>query len=203
MIKNVIFDVGFVLVDFRWRELMKDLGIPKDIQEKFAKNVFGSHWWNELDRGVLDEDEVVNKLREDNRPHYEEFDLVWSNRDKLVEPYDYAVSMIEDLKAKGLKVYLLSNYPKSLFTMHTECGRFPFIDKVDGKVVSGFVQLVKPDREIYEYLLKEYDLKAEECVFIDDREENVEAAKEIGINGIWFWNYEQTWGELEKMIDNF
>ena len=200
MIKNVIFDVGFVLVDFRWRDLMKDLGIPKDIQEKFAKNVFGSQWWNELDRGVLDEDEVVNKLREDNSPHYEEFDLVWSNRDKIVEPFDYAVGMIEDLKAKGLKVYLLSNYPKSLFTMHTECGRFPFIDKVDGKVVSGFVQLVKPDREIYEYLLKEYDLKAEECVFIDDREENVEAAKEIGINGIWFWNYEQMMGELEKMI---
>ena len=200
MIKNVIFDVGFVLVDFRWRDLMKDLRIPKEIQEKFAKNVFGSHWWNELDRGVLDEDEVVNKLREDNSPHYEEFDLVWSNRDKIVEPFDYAVSMIENLKAKGLKVYLLSNYPKSLFTMHTECGRFPFIDKVDGKVVSGFVQLVKPDREIYEYLLNEYDLTAEECVFIDDREENVEAAKEIGINGIWFWNYEQMMGELEKMI---
>ena len=200
MIKNVIFDVGFVLVDFRWRDLMKDLGIPKEIQEKFAKNVFGSHWWNELDRGVLDEDEVVNKLREDNSPHYKEFDLIWSNRDKIVEPFDYAVSIIEDLKAKGLKVYLLSNYPKSLFTMHTECGRFPFIDKVDGKVVSGFVQLVKPDREIYEYLLNEYDLKAEECVFIDDREENVEAAKKIGINGIWFWNYEQMMGELEKMI---
>lgn len=200
MIKNVIFDVGFVLVDFRWRDLMKDLKIPKDIQEKFAKTVFGSHWWNELDRGVLEEDEVVNKLREDNSPHYEEFDLVWSNRDKIVEPFDYAVGMIEDLKAKGLKVYLLSNYPKSLFTMHTECGRFPFIDKVDGKVVSGFVQLVKPDREIYEYLLKEYNLKAEECVFIDDREENVDAAKEIGINGIWFWNYEQMMKELEKMI---
>lgn len=200
MIKNVIFDVGFVLVDFRWRDLMKDLGIPKDIQEKFADTVFGSHWWNELDRGVLDEDEVVNKLREDNSPHYEEFDLIWSNRDKIVEPFDYAVGMIEDLKAKGLKVYLLSNYPKSLFTMHTECGRFPFIDKVDGKVVSGFVQLVKPDREIYEYLLKEYDLKAEECVFIDDRLENVEAAKEIGIKGIWFMEYEQAWAELEKMI---
>ena len=200
MIKNVIFDVGFVLVDFRWRDLMKDLEIPKEIQEKFAKTVFGSHWWNELDRGVLDEDEVVNNLREDNSPYYEEFDLIWSNRDKIVEPFDYAVGMIEDLKAKGLKVYLLSNYPKSLFTMHTECGRFPFIDKVDGKVVSGFVQLVKPDREIYEYLLKEYDLKADECVFIDDREENVDAAKEIGINGIWFWNYEQMMGELQKMI---
>ena len=200
MIKNVIFDVGFVLVDFRWRKLMEDLGIAKDLQDVFEKNVFGSHWWGELDRGVIEEAEVLKMLREDNKEHLKEFDYVWANRDKIVEPFDYAVSMIEDLKAKGLKVYLLSNYPKSLFTMHTECGRFPFIDKVDGKVVSGFVQLVKPDREIYEYLLNEYDLKAEECVFIDDREENVDAAKEIGINGIWFWNYEQMMGELEKMI---
>ena len=200
MIKNVIFDVGFVLVDFRWRKLMEDLGIAKDLQDVFEKNVFGSHWWGELDRGVIEEAEVLKMLREDNKEHLKEFDYVWANRDKIVEPFDYAVGMIEDLKAKGLKVYLLSNYPKELFTLHTECGRFPFIDKVDGKVVSGFVQLVKPDREIYEYLLKEYDLKAEECVFIDDREENVEAAKEIGINGIWFWNYEQAWGELEKII---
>ena len=200
MIKNVIFDVGFVLVDFRWRKLMEDLGIAKDLQDIFEKNVFGSHWWGELDRGVMEEAEVLKMLREDNKEHLKEFDYVWANRDKIVEPFDYAVGMIEDLKAKGLKVYLLSNYPKELFTLHTECGRFPFIDKVDGKVVSGFVQLVKPDREIYEYLLKEYDLKAEECVFIDDRQENVEAAKEIGINGIWFWNYEQMMGELEKII---
>lgn len=200
MIKNVIFDVGYVLVDFCWRELMEDLGIAKDLQEVFEKTVFGSHWWGELDRGAIEEEKVLKMLREDNKEHLEEFDLIWSNRDKLVKPYDYAVGMIEALKAKGLKVYLLSNYPKELFTMHMECGRFPFIDKVDGKVVSGFVQLVKPDREIYEYLLKKYDLKAEECVFIDDRQENVEAAKEIGINGIWFWNYEQMIGELEKII---
>ena len=202
MIKNIIFDVGYVLVDFRWRELMEDLDIPKDVQEKFARKVFGSPWWGELDRGVIAEDEVVNKLREENSPHYNEFDLVWSNRDKIVEPYDYAVGMIETLRARGFKVYLLSNYPESLFALHTKCGRFPFVDKVDGMVVSGVVKMVKPDSEIYEYLLKKYDLKAEECVFLDDREENVEAAKKVGINGILFKGYEQAWAELNKKVQN-
>lgn len=200
MIKNVIFDVGNVLVNFCWRELMDDLGIAKDLQKVFEKKVFGSPWWGELDRGVIEEDEVLKMLRDDNKEHLAEFDMIWSNRDKLVKPFDYAVGMMETLKAKGLKVYLLSNYPKDLFTLHTKSGRFPFIDLVDGKVVSGFVQLVKPDQEIYEYLMDTYDLKAEECVFIDDRLENVEAAKEIGMNGIWFMNYEQAWGELEKVI---
>lgn len=200
MIKNVIFDVGNVLVSFCWRELMDDLGFAKDLQEVFEKTVFGSHWWGELDRGVIEEDAVLKMLREDNKEYLEEFDLIWSNRDKLVKPFDYAVDMIKSLKTKGLKVYLLSNYPRDLFTLHTESGRFPFMDQIDGKVVSGFVQLVKPDREIYEYLLNTYHLKAEECVFIDDRFENVEAAKALGINGIWFMTYEQTQAEIEKLI---
>ncbi len=202
MIKNIIFDVGFVLVDFCWRDLMDNLGLSKDLQKVFEKTVFGSHWWGELDRGVLDEDEVVNMLREDNRAYSREFDLIWANRDKLVKPYDYAVGMIEALKERGFRVYLLSNYPKNLFALHTEKGCFPFIDKVDGKIVSGVVKLVKPDREIYECLLKTYDLKAEECVFLDDRKENVEAARNIGMAGILFENYEQAWAELNIKVQN-
>lgn len=200
MIKNVIFDVGNVLVSFRWRELMEDLGLSKDLQNTFEKTVFGSPWWGELDRGVIEESEVVKSLREDSGEHGKEFDLIWSNRGKLVAPYDYALEMIEVLKAKGLKVYLLSNYPEELFEMHTKSGCFPFIDKVDGKVVSGYVKLVKPEREIYEYLLKAYDLKAEECVFLDDREDNIEAAEAIGMKGIVFKGYEQAWAELERLI---
>lgn len=199
MIRNVVFDVGNVLVNFCWQELMDDLGLSR-LKEQFGNTVFGSHWWGELDRGVLDEDEVLNFLREDNREHYKEFDLIWSNRDKLVEPYDYTLKMIDALKERGLKVYLLSNYPKNLFELHTKSGCFPFIDKVDGKVVSGFVKLVKPEREIYEYLLNKYSLKAEECVFLDDRKENIEAAKKLGMNGILFEEYEQAWTELEQLM---
>lgn len=200
MIKNVIFDVGNVLVSFRWRELMKDLGISEDLQKVFAKTVFGNPLWNELDRGVLDEKEVLDKMREENSAYSGEFDLIWANIDKIIEPYDYAVGMMDTLKAKGLKIYLLSNYPKRLFELHTECGRFPFIDKIDGKIVSGFVKCIKPDKEIYECLLSEYNLKAEECVFLDDRKDNIEAAKQIGMNGIVFERYEQAWAELERMV---
>lgn len=191
MIKNVVFDIGNVLVDFRWRTLMEELGMPAELQPVFEKTIFGSHWWGELDRGIYEEAEIVRKLREDNREHAEEFELIWANRHMLVEPFDYAVPWIERLKESGLKIYLLSNYPRDIFTLHTECGCFPFLDAVDGKVVSAFVQLVKPDAEIYAYLMKEYHLKAPECVFIDDRKENVEAAEALGMNGIIFENYKQ------------
>lgn len=200
MIKNVIFDIGNVLVDFRWRVLMEDLKLPKEVQAVFAETVFGSRWWGELDRGIYEESEILKHFREDNKEHLDAFNLVWDNRDQLVESYAYAVQWIEQLKAAGLKVYLLSNYPKDIFTLHTERGRFPFLDKVDGKVVSGFVRMVKPDADIYEFLLSEYDLEASESIFIDDREDNVETAKALGMKGIVFRSYEQACGELGEMI---
>lgn len=200
MIKNVIFDIGNVLVDFRWRVLMEELKLSQETQAAFEKTVFGSRWWGELDHGIYEEAEILEHFREDNIAYLDAFNLVWENRDKLVEPYAYAVQWIENLKSSGRNVYLLSNYPKDVFALHAECGRFPFLDKVDGKVVSGFVRMVKPDADIYEYLLSEYGLNADECVFIDDREENVETAKALGMGGIVFQGYEQACSELDRLF---
>lgn len=202
MIKTVIFDIGNVLVDFRWRVLMEELGLPAETQAIFAKTVFGSRWWGELDHGIYEEAEILAHFREDNKEHLDEFDLVWDNRGRLVEPYAYAVAWIEQLKASGLKVYLLSNYPRDVFTLHTECGCFPFLDRVDGRVVSGFVKMVKPNADIYEYLLSEYGLAAGECVFVDDREENVETARALGMKGIVFQGYEQACSELDGLVSS-
>ena len=200
MIKNVVFDIGNVLVDFRWRALMEDLQLPKETQKIFEKTVFGSPWWGELDHGIYEDAEILKHFREDNQDHLDAFNRVWDNRDKLVEPYAYAVQWIERLKQAGLKVYLLSNYPREIFELHTECGCFPFLEQVDGKVVSGFVKMVKPNAYIYVHLLGVYGLCAEECVFIDDREENVEAARALGMKGIVFASYEQACEALEKLL---
>ena len=200
MIKNVIFDIGNVLVDFRWRELMADLHLSKEAQDSFETSVFGSCWWHDLDHGTIDEADAVKRLREDNAKYREAFDMVWDNRDKLVSPYDYSVSWIKSLKERGLQVYLLSNYPRDIFTLHAQKGSFPFLDYIDGKIVSGFVKMIKPDADIYQCLMNTYGLKAEECVFLDDRAENIEGAKAVGIHGIEFKNYEQASALLEQFI---
>jgi putative hydrolase of the HAD superfamily len=200
MIKNVIFDVGGVLVDFRWRALMADLGMPIERQDEFEKKVFGSKWWAELDSGALAEEYVVGKLRESISEHIDAFELIWANQEYLVESFDYSPIWMDELKAKGLKIYLLSNYPKSIFSLHEEKGKFNFIDRIDGKVVSGFVGMAKPDEDIYRCLVDKYGLKAEECVFIDDREENIQTAKALGMKGIVFKDYEQARAELEREL---
>ncbi|MDE6917772.1 MAG: HAD family phosphatase [Lachnospiraceae bacterium] len=200
MIKNVVFDIGNVLVNFRWRALMEDLQLPEKTRKIFEKTVFRSHWWGEYDHGIYEESEILENFRADNKEHLDEFNLVWDNRSRLVEPYAYAVDWISQLKEAGLKVYLLSNYPREVFTLHAACGNFPFLDKVDGKVVSGFVKKIKPNADIYEHLLKEYKLSAGECVFIDDRAENVETARALGMKGIVFADYAQARAELEGML---
>ena len=200
MIKNIVFDIGSVLVDFRWRALMQDLHISQQVTDRFDKSVFGSCWWHDLDHGTIDEAEAVKRLREDNIEFCDEFDQVWENRDKLVDPFDYSVPWISSLKDRGYHVYLLSNYPKDIFTLHAKNGSFPFLDHVDGKVVSGFVQMIKPDADIYEYLMDTYSLKAEECIFIDDREENIQGAINVGMHGIVFHNYEQASAELNRQL---
>ena len=128
MIKNIIFDIGNVLVDFCWRELMDELMLTKEDKDRFETYVFGGKWWHHLDHGTMEEEEAVKHLREDNAEYAKAFDLVWKNRDKLVKPYDYSVSWIKGLQEQGYKVYLLSNYPEKLFTMHAENGSFPFLD---------------------------------------------------------------------------
>lgn len=200
MIKNVIFDVGNVLVEFRWRKLMEELGAPTNVQSLFEKNVFGSHWWGELDLGCLEESDVVAHLRRESEPYQKEFDAIWENRSRLVEPYNYTVPWIKHLKQQGLCVYLLSNYPREMFTLHTECGCFPFLDDVDGKVVSGFVRMVKPNADIYLHLIEKYHLNASECVFLDDRKENIQTAVNIGMKGIVFEKYDLAAAMLEEYI---
>jgi putative hydrolase of the HAD superfamily len=122
--------------------------------------------------------------------------------DEIVEDYDYACPWIDEIHAKGLKVYILSNYGKTSFEAGTK-KRLRFVPMVDGKVISYEIKCVKPQKEIYEYLLNKYDLKADECLFFDDRPENVAGAERVGIHGILFKNIDQAKADLEKAITSF
>lgn len=201
MIKNIVFDIGNVLVNFCWRELMDELGLSKEEKDRFESSVFGSKWWHQLDHGTIEEEDAVERLREDNAEYREAFDLVWENRGRLVSMYPYTMPWIQSLQEEGYKVYLLSNYPEKLFTLHEENGSLPFTKIADGKVVSAFVKMIKPNKDIYEYLMKKYDLKAEECVFLDDRADNVEAAEKLGMRGICFQGYKEAVEKLDRILE--
>lgn len=200
MIKNIVFDIGDVLVKFMPEASVRYIGVDEtEVNDVLAATV-GSRWWAELDRGVMDEEEVIEKMIEES-PKYKDairkfFD---DGKELLVEAFDYSEKWIDDMKSRGYRVYLLSNYPRSYFLLHSET-RMKFVKNVDGRVVSAFVKSVKPEHEIYKILLDTYNLNPNECVFIDDREDNVEGAVKAGMHGIVFKNFEDANQKLESLL---
>lgn len=200
MIKNIIFDIGSVLVQFRPAAVMENLGITGDRLEIAADATFRSTLWSEFDRGVLSEEQIINAMRtsvpDENR---KDIDLFFAQgRPYLVEPFSYSASWLKSLKDRGYKVFLLSNYPKSFFELHSKS--FPFMPYIDGKIISADVQLIKPDPAIYKLMISSFSLTPEECVFIDDVLVNVQVACLCGINGIRFTSYNDAAQKLEKLL---
>lgn len=201
MIKNIVFDIGNVLVEFRPEKVFIEIGISPEKVEGLANATVYSKLWPELDRGIMAEEEVFEKMKEAAPEYTEEIDLlVKDGKENLVHSFDYAAVWLKELQEKGYKIYLLSNYPESFFELHSK-NQFTFLPYVDGKVVSAYVKLIKPDVKIYETLLEKYQLKAEECVFLDDRLENVQGAEQAGMRGIHFNSYEDANEKLQELLE--
>lgn len=183
MIKNVIYDYGNVLVD--WNPAYLFLPVFGGDEEKcrfFTDNVCNREWFTRMDRGE-DMDVCVAELQA-RYPQYA--DAVAMFRDRWFEMCNGDIpgmlEIIQDLKSKGVGVYGLTNWPAETFTEARR--RFRTLASIDNYVVSSAVKLAKPEPEIFQLLLSKYHLKAEECVFIDDRKDNVDAAKALGMSGI-------------------
>ena len=197
MIRNIIFDVGNVLVEYSWERMLKALHIMGEAYDAVAKATALSPMWNELDRSLLSDEEILAGFIQ-NAPAYEkEIRLVWDNIPESIHCYPYSVSWVQGFKKKGYGTYILSNYSKRGFEMTQK--ELPFVADMDGVVFSFEVKMTKPEPEIYQVLLEKYQLKPEECVFMDDNEKNVIAAEKAGIHAIWFKSKEQAEGELEKL----
>ena len=198
MVRNVIFDIGNVLTDFRWKEFLEDKGFSGAELERIAKASVLSSVWPELDRGVWSFGEVMRGFVKNDPELEEKLHLAFDDMTDIVTIRDYAVEWIRDLKRKGFSTYYLSNFSEKI---ERECEKaLIFRRETDGGILSWKDRLIKPDPAIYQLLLERYDLKASECVFIDDTRVNVEAGEALGIRGIVFQTKEQVLGELGRLL---
>lgn len=197
MIRNIVFDLGGVLVDFHPLEGMRKLGFSEEAVKAFQENIF-SRLWEECDRNPLGGREI-RELFKSRVPGYErEVDLLWDNISVVTAVYDYSCEWIRSLKARGFHLYVLSNFGQQAFETNSKL--YTFLEDMDGRVVSYELGKIKPEPEIYRNLFEKYGLEPSESVFIDDRAVNIEGAKKCGMEGILFENYEQAAGELERVI---
>ena len=197
MIRNIIFDIGNVLAAWRWREYYESLHFDPEITERLARATVLSPLWEEFDRGEMDEEVLLGKFIENDPELAEEIRGIRDNIHDMLGRYDYAVPWLEDLKSRGYKVYYLSNFSR---LAHEKClHALDFLPLMDGGILSYQEKLIKPEPAIYQLLLNRYGLKAQECVFLDDTQRNIDEAVRQGIEGILFQNQVQAIGELRKL----
>lgn len=196
-IKTIIFDVGNVLIHFRWKDYLKDCGYNSETIQKISRATVNNPLWKEWDRGARQEDELINLCCQQEASVEKEIRKLFDDFLLLIEEYDYSAGLMKRLKENGYKVYLLSNYSKRNFELGKEY--FKFYPYVDGGVISYEIQHVKPEAEIYQALIKKYNVNPHKAVFLDDLQENIEAATPFGFHTIQVKSYDQMINDLNKL----
>lgn len=182
MIKNIIFDLGNVLISFKPAEYFENKDYPETIKSKILPDIFSSSEWLMLDNGDITTQEAIASISTHSSLKREEIAHIFNLRTEMMFPLDQNVRLLPGLKKQGFKLYFLSNFPLDIFE-EIRSGYF-FFGYFDGGVISSEVKFSKPDRRIYEILLKNYSLAPEECLFIDDVEINVRVAEGLGMKGL-------------------
>ena len=200
MIKNIIFDIGRVLVDFDPDGIMTDLHIDTKTQNELNRIMFHNVLWNEFDRSVLNSDQILDRFKELSPDNAELITKVFSNVGNMIRLREYVMPWLRDLKRRGYHLFILSNYAEYTYGLTHE--KLKFLDLMDGILFSYQCKLIKPEPGIYQELLTRFHLDPSECIFIDDKEENIEGGQALGINGIIFRDFEETKTRLNAMLNN-
>ncbi|MBP1755903.1 MAG: family phosphatase [Firmicutes bacterium] len=197
MINTIILDIGNVLAHFRWKEYLEDCGYNQEKRDRIAKATVLGGFWNEWDRGLRDEEELIAESVAKDPDMKQEILAFYDSFDKIVREYEYSADFVKQLKENGYKVYLLSNYSKKHFELSKP--HFKFVNYVDGGVISYQVKAIKPEPEIYQTLIDQFQIIPEEAVFLDDLPANLEGAKPFGFRTIQVTDHEQALKELRGL----
>lgn len=197
MIKNIIFDMGNVLLDYNPDVILNEACETEEEKQIIKKELFSGQEWMRGDRGDITNAErydlVKKRVPEKLYDKLRKCVLCW---DVCMVPVKGAEEFLAYTREKGYGMYILSN---AAIEFYQYFPRQFDLDLFDGVVVSAEQHMLKPQMEIYRYLLDTYGLKPEECLFIDDREDNVKGAEAAGIKGFVFkGNFDKVKELLEK-----
>ena len=199
MIKNIVFDLGRVLVNFESREYLKEFGYDDKTVEKLNEIIFKSQEWLSCDSGTYENNTDIAEILIEKYPDYSEMikKVLTKEWVKMLTLKEDTAEYLKELKSRGFKIYILSNLSKESYDYNS---KYEFFKYTDGGVYSYEVKKIKPNPEIYTELLKKYNLIPEETIFIDDVKENIDATNKLKINGVIFENLDQVKKEVETLI---
>jgi epoxide hydrolase-like predicted phosphatase len=196
MIKNIIFDIGNVLISYKPLDYLHRIFEDEEIIQALLTEIFGSKQWVELDKGTITEAEAINEwclAHPENTDSIRKAMATWND---MLIPVEGTLEVLLSLKDKGYKIYALSNYHKGAFEYIYNSNNV--FSNFDGLVISCRINLIKPYPEIYQHLLKKHQLKSEECLFIDDMPENIKTAENLGLSTHLFKDSQNLYEYLVK-----
>ena len=198
IIDTVIFDLGGVLIDWNPRHLYRKLfGDDVDAMERFLREVCNTEWNEQQDAGRSWEDAVQEAIAR----HPSEATMIRAYHERWHEmiagALDQTVAVLDELRAKGIRILALTNWSHETFPVAVE--RFPFLQWFEGVLVSGTEGLKKPDPAIFALMIARYQIDPQRAVFIDDLQRNIDAAQAAGLHGIHFSGAQQLRTDLRKL----
>lgn len=197
-IKTIIFDLGGVLVDWNPEYVfLKEFKGDRVKMNWFFDNICTSSWNEEQDGGKLMKDATEERIK--LFPDYERLIKMFYGRweEMLKDEISGTVEILYKLKNKKYRLIALTNWSAETFPVAIR--KYKFLELFEGIVVSGEIKMLKPFKEIYNYTLNKYNLDPKQCVFIDDRLNNVEGAIKCGIKGIQFESPKKLMVNLKKL----
>jgi putative hydrolase of the HAD superfamily len=196
-VRNVIMDLGGVMLEWNPDHLLTPFQPEPELRRQLRASLFG-HDWRMFDRGQLTEAELLGRLEICTGQSRDTVVAIVAAARACLREKPETVKLVRMLRQRGFNLYCLSNMP-SPFYEHLR-RRHDFWDVFHGVVISGEIQMMKPEPEIYLHLLERFDLRAHESVFVDDLQANVDAAKRVGLHAVRFQNAIQCEQELEALL---
>lgn len=195
MIKNVVFDMGKVMLDYETDTICTHFVKDEDVRDRVRMTVFASIEWALLDMGVIEENVALERMKArlhtDEEKHLAELCFEhWHEYNMIPRPE--MGELVKELKENGFGIYLLSNASVRLRRCYKEV--IPGIEYFDGVLFSAEEKLMKPQKEIYQRFFERFGLKPEECFFVDDLKENIEGGRACGMDGYCFAD-----GDVERL----
>ncbi len=197
-IKNVVFDLGGVLVEWDPDGIISRLYANRQDQRTVKESVFLHEDWKELDRGTLEEEDAIASFSKRSGRPMEEIRTLMARTKESLDLLPGSLDLLDYLKGLGLSLFCLSNINAPTLAYLKD--RYHFWDLFRGVMISGDLKLLKPEPEIYQRLLSQYELEPGETVLVDDQPSNVVGAEAVGMRGVWFTSPDDCRRQLERLI---
>lgn len=198
--KSIIFDLGAVMVDWNPQAIAQNYTSDTVLQKSIINALFHHSRWVNFDNGLISEDDIILEASKQLSLSKADVTQLMQNAKESLDVKQEMLALLQLAQSQGLKTYCLSNLSHEWFAYLTQ--RYEFFEIFDGKVISAQEGIGKPYLDIYQRLIKRYNVDAAHTLFIDDRADNTQAAQTLGIKTITFQHTDENLAAIKAFILN-